>query len=295
MSMTCLSSQMTVFNNPAVFVGLDLQYFEDGLAFSQTRYIEKMAQLFRQHESNPVDSPMEFNLTLSISEELNDDTEYRAIIGALLYVAWHSRPDIAYSVNKLSQHQGRVTSTVKAYARRVIQYLFHTRSYHIVYTHLGSVADRRNISAFIDAAFVKEEKSRSCTRYIFYNGTNPVHWNTKLQTLVTSSSTAAEIMAIADASDDLLAIKHLLFELFGNTELAIVYEYYLSASRTIEGRNTKRMRYVLIKSDLVSLLIEKKLICVAPVPGKFQLADPLTKALPASLLKQFTDAIFGKN
>jgi len=68
---------------------------------SQTCYIEKMVRFFCQHESNPVDSPMEFNLTLSISKELNDDTEYRAIIGALLYVARHSHPDIAYSVNKL--------------------------------------------------------------------------------------------------------------------------------------------------------------------------------------------------
>lgn len=99
--------------NPKIFVGIEIEYFPDGISLSQTNYIHKITKLFCMNKFNPVLSPMEFGLNLEISTVENDNPEFRSIIGALLYVARYSRPDINFAVNKLSRHQNHVTETLK--------------------------------------------------------------------------------------------------------------------------------------------------------------------------------------
>ena len=58
--------------------------------------------------------------------------EYRHIVGTLQYVTI-TRPDIAYSVNQLSQHMQAPSSTHWTSTKRVLRYLKHTSNFGLHY------------------------------------------------------------------------------------------------------------------------------------------------------------------
>ena len=83
---------------------MEIQHSTDNteIYLHQQRYIEKIAFLFGFDVGKDFTTPMEEKLHLEIAQQPNDDSRFRALIGALLYVAKHTRPDIYYPVNKLS-------------------------------------------------------------------------------------------------------------------------------------------------------------------------------------------------
>ena len=56
--------------------------------------------------------------------------EYQSLVGALLYCATNTRPDVAYSVGLLCRGMSYPDVKLLAMAHRVLEYLYHTR-------HLG--------------------------------------------------------------------------------------------------------------------------------------------------------------
>ena len=82
------------------------------VSISQRDYIEKLAVKFNIQNTKLVKSPIPLAINFSAinspsTEEEKKDTEnlpYRELIGSLMFAATVSRPDIAYSVNKLAQY-----------------------------------------------------------------------------------------------------------------------------------------------------------------------------------------------
>lgn len=153
-------------------------------------------------------------------------------MGALLYLSRHTRPDIAYPVNKLSRHQGHVTREIFSYARRIGRYVYNSRFLVIPYRAAKSENDRHVIHVFVDASHANEERNRSCSGFLTFHGDNMVHWGTRLQKLAVPSSTAAEIIAVTDVIDDILTLRFSLHEMQLSSGPALIYEDNISA-RTI--------------------------------------------------------------
>jgi len=166
--------------------------------------------------------------------------------------------------------------------------LYITRSQKLCYPKAGY----DTICAFVDASHTSEEKKRSCSGFVIFHGQNLVHWGTKLQSLVAPSTTVAEIFALADSLDDILTLKYIIEEIHPTDEPAITYEDNISALRTLDGGNTKRMRYALIKAHFVRDAIELGLIKLHSVSTEFQLADPLTKSQNPSTFQRFMHILF---
>lgn len=129
-------------------------------------------------------------------------------------------------------------------------------------------------------------------RYLFLHFGNLVHWNTKVQSIITTSSTAAEVIAVADSLDDLLTAKFFHFETMSANIVPTVYEDNISAFRTLKGGNTKKMRFPRILANQVCKAVENCDIQLEEVSGKNQLADGLTKSLPPILFKKFCNYFY---
>ena len=204
--------------NPTSFVGLELRRAHGVINIHQNQYITRMTQTLELHTMNPVTTLMEPYLKIEKSSQVNDDSKFRSLVGILLYISRFSHPDISYSVNTLARHQGRVTSTIKVYARRVMKYVYDSRDLAITY-HSN---DDQPIRSFCDASYAPdvsylednpqniEEFSYSTSGFAIYHYGNIINWATSRQTTVATSSTAAEVIAVIENFDSFLLPRDIL-------------------------------------------------------------------------------------
>ena len=110
-----------------VILGIKISRTSDGLILSQSHYIEKLLDKFNKDESNIARTPVDINLHLSknIGQSISQ-LEYSRIIGSLMYVMNCTRPDIAYSVSKLSRYTSNLGVDHLKAIIRVLRYLRYT-------------------------------------------------------------------------------------------------------------------------------------------------------------------------
>jgi len=224
---------------------------------------------------------MESGLKLEKSTTPNDDAEFRAYIGALLYISCFSRPDISYTVNKLAQYQGWVTEEMTKYAKRIISYF--TSKLAIFYKSqnpkiLTSYCDASHAPE-VDPKTENEVDAHSVSRYIIQHYGNIIHWNTCKQQTVAISSTVAEILAITENIAAFFIPRDILNELFGKIDAMEIYEDNQSTRRMIIGCKNKKLRHLLIHAAALREAIERKQVNIVALEGKNQPSDLLTKAI----------------
>lgn len=89
------------------FVGLQIERntVNNTLKIHQRCYIEKILKRFNMQDCKPVSTPMDVNIKLTKPTNKFKNEEkypYKEAVGSLIYLMMGSRPDIAYSVSKLS-------------------------------------------------------------------------------------------------------------------------------------------------------------------------------------------------
>lgn len=84
------------------FLGIEVQYTAEGVYLLQTKYIQDLLCKASMDQSNSLPTPMVTNYHLSAIDgiPINDEHQYRNIVGTLQYVVI-TRPDITYSVNNV--------------------------------------------------------------------------------------------------------------------------------------------------------------------------------------------------
>lgn len=114
------------------FLGIEVTRTASGLRLMQRRYILDLLAKVNMQETNQVSTPLATfpKLTLRSGNALACPKEYRMVIGSLQYLAF-TRPDIAYSVNRLSQFMHQPTDEHWKAAKRILRYLSGTLSHEI--------------------------------------------------------------------------------------------------------------------------------------------------------------------
>ncbi|GBN79737.1 hypothetical protein AVEN_56089-1 [Araneus ventricosus] len=88
------------------YLGINIERTnERNFALNQKNKIEEIVEKFNLKEAKPSNIPMDPNYLKQEGEDdlLPNNTQYRKAVGALLYIATVSRPDIAVAVNILSR------------------------------------------------------------------------------------------------------------------------------------------------------------------------------------------------
>src|SRR5437879_10783216 len=78
----------------------------DNITINQYKYLDKIKIKFNKHNLTPVLTPVELGINLVKNENQASDEDikiYQQQIGALLYLALKTRPDIAFAVNRCSR------------------------------------------------------------------------------------------------------------------------------------------------------------------------------------------------
>ena len=103
------------------FFGFQIHYFDSGFVLNQEKYVDDLLQKLQFQDLKPTHSPSVAGKHLSLSEgtSLADPFLYRSTIRALQYLT-HTRPDISYIVNNLSQFLQRPINAHWQAVKRVL-------------------------------------------------------------------------------------------------------------------------------------------------------------------------------
>ena len=88
-----------------VILGIKISRKSNGLVLTQSHNIDKILEKFNKSDTRIAKTHVDLSLHLSKNtNESVSQLEYSRVIGSLMYLMSYTRPDIAYSISKLSRY-----------------------------------------------------------------------------------------------------------------------------------------------------------------------------------------------
>lgn len=195
------------------FLGIEVNDCDNGILLSQRKYasevIEKAGMRNCKSVTTPLSTSEKYSLYDGVPLNVDEATRYRSIVGALQYLTL-TRPDIAYSVNKVCQFLHTPTSRHMSAVKRILRYIHGTINIGLRITRSRSIL----VSAFLDADWGGcLDDRRSTGGFAVFLGSNLVSWSARKQATVSRSSTEAEYKSLASATTEIIWVQTILKEL----------------------------------------------------------------------------------
>lgn len=158
--------------------------------------------------AKPVSTPLASHFCLSKDQtpktkeekELMAKIPHASAIGSLMYVMVCTRPDIGHAVGVVSRFMSNPSKAHWEVVKWILRYLRGTKDKYLCLSK-GEL----KVQGYVDANFVGEvDHRRSTTDYIFTVGTTVVSWMSRIQKIVTLSTTEVEYVAVIEASKELI-------------------------------------------------------------------------------------------
>jgi histone deacetylase 1/2 len=271
------------------FLGIEVKKVHDGIILSQEKYANELLSRVNMKICKAVDTPLSVSEKLSLTEgealSSDDSTRYRSIVGALQYITL-TRPDIAFSVNKVCQFLHAPKTVHWTAVKRILRYLKGTLSLGLRLSKSGSTM----VSAFSDADWAGcLDDRRSTGGFAVFFGSNLVSWSARKQATVSRSSTEAEYKALADATAEVIWLQVLLTELGVSQSRAAclwcdnIGATYLSKNPVFHART----KHIEVDYHFVRERVARKLLDIRFIPSGDQVADGFTKSLSTRQLGIF--------
>lgn len=219
----------------SVFIGLRITRDRENrrLYIDQNHYARDILDLYGMSKCNPCLVPITPDTPLAKalpSEKLPPEQTrlYQAMIGSLGYLMNCSRPDLAFSVNRLAQFASCPAERHMLAVKRVLRYLRHTtearlslgptsvsdptpsESPTVSTNHLDSL----RVQGWFDASWADDpEDRRSTFGYALTYGSTTLVWKSKKHRATTLSTTDAEYVAATELTRELSFIRNIFEEL----------------------------------------------------------------------------------
>ena len=273
------------------FLGIEVSTLPSGhLHLSQRRYIQNLLHRTNMLDSNPQPTPMISSLKLpkDATAAVPDPSMFRSVVGALQY-ALFTRPELTYSVNKVSQFMHSPQEHHWKAVKRILRYLKGTLHHGL----LIKCSTNTDLMGFCDSDWGNDiDDRKSTTGYCVYFGSNIVSWSSHKQKVVSRSSTEAEYRGIAAVLTDIIWLQSLLSELRIFTSVPNVYSDNLGAvllsANPILHSKTKHFELDL---HFVRDHIQHQRACLTHILARFQVADILTKPISGASFTTFRDKL----
>jgi len=262
------------------FIGLQCERDGEALLIHQQKYIDKLLVRFEMADAKDSELPMSTGVKFSrfgtsdvVSKQVSVD--YRQAIGALLYLASGSRPDISFAVNVLSRF---VNDPRLAHWNGVKQILRYVK-----YTRAACIRIRRStvfeLKGFSDADLAGcVDTRRSTTGVLILLTGAPIIWKSTRQSVVATSTCEAEYVAASTAAKEIVWVRSLIMELGFHLPLTELLIDNQGCIRVVNNDQTSsKTKHIDIRLHHVRELVGEQIVVKYTESGD-QLADILTKA-----------------
>ena len=250
----------------------------ESISLDQEQYVDELLLRFNMTDCKPVNTPMESNLKLTKSEVKNDtDFLYQQLIGALMYLAALTRPDISFCISYLSQFNNCFDESHWKCAKRVLCYLKGTKSHGLKFIKTNIL----ELEGFVDADWGGDIIDRkSFTGFCFKLSGSIVSWESRKQSSVVLSSTEAEYVALSEASKEAIYLRNLLGEFTGKVRCITLFNDNQSAQKVCNNPAFhKRAKHIDIRYHFIREAVSKNFVIVKYLQTSDMPADMLTKSL----------------
>jgi len=258
------------------------------ISLSQKQYILDVLERYKMSDCHPVSTPIDPGLRLekdtsaSTPEDMAAMKEipYLSAVGALMYLAVSTRPDIAYACGVLARFSSNPGPAHWKAVKHLMRYVKGTVDVKLTY---GPSSSGELFTSFSDADFGGCKKSgKSTSGYLIKVGTGAVSWRSKLQPIVALSTTEAEYIAAVEAGKEMIWMHNILSE-FGYkpslpSKLRVDNQSAMNVAKNPEHHG--RMKHLDLRFHWLREKVEAGLISLSYIPTAEMPADILTKGLP---------------
>ena len=206
-----------------------------------------------------------------------------------MYAQVCTRPDIAYIVGMLGRYLCNPGKDHWIAAKRVMRYLQRTKDYMLTYRKL----DQLEIIGYSDSDFAGcRDSMKSTSGYIYLLAGGAISWKSVKQSIVASSTMAAEFVACYEASNHGIWLRNFVtglrimdgierpLKLFCDNKSSLLYSN--------NNRSSTKSNFIDIKFLVIKERVQSGLISIEHIGTNSMIADPLTKGLPPKVFHKHT-------
>ncbi|EJK75839.1 hypothetical protein THAOC_02428 [Thalassiosira oceanica] len=297
------------------FLGVDVARQGTSTVLTQRGLTERVIQALGldPEMSNKVETPALSGVALGRDvdgEPAFENFNYASVVGMLLYLCGHSRPDIAFAVHQCARYSFAPKRSHELALIRIGRYLKGTLDGGLI---LDPTDDLR-LDCYPDADFAglwghehpqDPHCVRSRTGFLINLSGCPVVWSSKLQSEIALSTMEAEYVALSTACRSLFPVVDLLREIGLCLDLPVdpasrlhieVHEDNVGAltlGRLEPRRMTPRSKHYAVKYHWFRSQLGPRNVVLTKIASEDQLGDIFTKGLGAVQFKVLRKRIMG--
>ncbi|XP_065092439.1 uncharacterized protein LOC135713283 [Ochlerotatus camptorhynchus] len=227
---------------------------------------------------------------IEAGEPFEDPTNYRSLVGGLLYLAVVARPDIAASAAILGRRFSAPRDCDWTTAKSVLRYLKATKCYQL---QLGG-DQQQSLTGFSDADWAGDVKSRRSTSGILFKyGGGCIMWASRRQSCVSLSSIEGEYAALSETCQEALWLRQLLRDLDeSQNQPTIVMEDNQGCLAFVRSdRVSRRSKHIDTKERFIQELCVRGEVQLEYCSTDKMQADILTKPLGPVKNREFCELL----
>ena len=280
------------------FLGIDFNQKDGEMRMNQKRYLTKLLERFNMTDCKPRTTPcvVQFDDNAHNNEPCINPTEYRELVGSLIYAATSTRPDISFVVSKLSQHLSTPLNKHMLMGKHVLRYLKGTLNYELVYWRSDEPLE---LIAYCDSDWASSKEDRkSITGYCFSmtKSGGIISWKSRKQPTVALSTCEAEYMGLGSVTQESFYLTQLLRDMDEASMYTCVTVYEDNQGAIALRRNPvnrQRTKHTDVRHHFVRNALEEGKIDIKYCPTEHMVADLLTKPMSRLKFVRFKTFLFG--
>ena len=286
----------------SVYVGLHIKRSPGRVEVDQEAYVRELLKRFQMADCKPANTVLPTGWTLDVARSPATSgqmlegaavTEYRAIVGGLMYLMSCTRPDLSFAASQLAQLMSQPTSCALRGARHVLRYLQGQPGLPLVFC----ASDKSNtLVAYTDATYASDARTaKSVSGFVVLLNHAAVAWKTKRQRTVALSTAEAEYVALSEAAREILFLRGLLKDLGYPQSTTVVHEDNQPAIHlALNPETSSRTKHLNVALHHVRELVQNSTIALQYCATEDMLADSFTKcSLPRARFELHRAILFG--
>jgi hypothetical protein len=281
------------------FVCITVTRDEHKIHLSQLSLTESLLNDFKMMDCNPAKTPMAPG-TLMTHQTADDPTgpdctkEYQHLVGTLMYITTWTRPDLAFATHQLAKFMSCPYKKHMDKALHVLRYLKGTKNLGITYTR--GLPDPNRLLAFADADWAScTETRRSISGFLCLLNGGAIHWRSRQQCSVATSTAEAEFVAAARAADELVWLRRVMKSAGQEQkEPTPMWEDNRACRMMSENPVTNdRSKHIDYRVHALRERVRDGIVRLIDCPTVNMAADPMTKNLPIDAFERHRAVMLG--